>query len=280
MALALLFCAFGAVTWLSSDAVQSGLSHRFAQEQTAKAEAAYAELVKVRTEKRAADAVAAQLRADLKAALKTAGDTQRSAAAEAERAELAKAQKALGEIRTAHLKAEAEIRSLRAQLERQSSALEDANEAKRVSEEKLAVVSAAEAARQREEAQRQARIADEASPDEIPMPTKHGTKDSNDLAGPPHMQMAAAPPAGPAGLETSATGKAREQSDDDTDLHPVTSAKADDDDDKDDAQPAKKRIVKRSTYRRSRAATRREAPPPTYMVRLREVPWPYSAWYK
>lgn len=281
MAIALLFCALGAVTWLSSDAIQSELSHRLAQEQTAKAEAAYVELVKLRAEKRAADAVAAQLRAELKAA----GDKQRSAAAESERierAELAKAQKALGEMRTAHLKAEEEIRSLRAQLERQSSALEDANEAKRVSEEKLAVVSAAEAARRREEAQRQARMVEDGPPARIPVATKHGTADGNgkDLSGQPPTQTAASSATGSDGLETSATGKARDRSDDGAEPAPVTSARADKEDDAEDARPEKKRTVTRRSYRRRSAAARREAPPPTYVVRLREVPWPYSAWYK
>lgn len=274
MALVLLFCAFGAAIWLNSDAITSGLSHRLAQEQTAKAEAAYAELVKVRAEKRAADALAAQLRTDLKAA----NDTHRIAAVEAARAELAEAQKALGETRAAHRKAEAEIRLLRQQLERQSSALDDATEAKRVSEEKLAVVSAAEEARQREEAQRRARVAERGSPTQLPVPTKRAANDHSAASG-RSTKSAAAPSTAPVDLETSATNSAPGRDDKGETSVPVTSVKSNDEDD-DEVRSAKKRVVKRGTPRRSSASARKEAPPPTYLVRMREVPWPYSAWSK
>lgn len=321
---AALLLAVGAGTWLFADSIKTDLAQRFAQEQTAEAEAAYAELAKVRAEKRAADAKVAELnqkleaasgarRADDSAALqaemaraekaeaekseaenvlakaesarrdaeaevaalkaeldrervaaKTASAQRQSEEADAKQAGLAakRLQDELAETRSARLKAEAETVTLKAELERQQIALDTANEAKRISEEKLAVQTATATAAEalaHKMAQTAAR-ADAAPPPAAPSPAVEAFAQT---------AVPATPPGGAHDIETSATG-------------PATTAANAPDDAKAVPRPRKagKRTARRNTFRRAAAARADQTHPPTYVVNLRDVPWPYSAWYK
>jgi len=139
---ALILAALGATGWWLGDGIKTGALQQLAQlsdrSRTDETSRAYAELVKVRGEKREADAVLAETRKAL-AAERTRrqsleSDTSSGGAA------LANAEKA----RTA---AEGSLAALRAELQRTQAALDDAKEARRVSEDKLAAAQAEAAAR-------------------------------------------------------------------------------------------------------------------------------------
>lgn len=141
MAIAALLAGLGAGGWWFGADIKSDLTRRVAEmsDQRAAAEAsrAYAELVKVRAEKREADAAAAGLRKEL--------DAERARRKDLE-ASQAHGGSALAEAQQARLAAESAVASLRTELQRAQEALEDAREARRVSEEKLAAAQAAAAA--------------------------------------------------------------------------------------------------------------------------------------
>ena len=272
--LAMLLLAVGASTWWFSDAIKADLAERLAHEQATKAEAAYAELAKVRAEKRSADARIAQLGQELETAsaerqAETAQRQAEGAAAARARAEAERAQEELAETRDARLKAEAEAVTLRAELERQRRALDAASEAKRITEEKLAVKSAAEEARAKE-MERQAR-----QPDRPPVPLA-GAKEHT----PPAAKLAAEA-APPEILETSATGAlpmplAKPE--------PPKSAASDRDEEAETeqrARPAAKRSARRGNPKKNAApAKKKQGDVPTYVINLSDVPWPYTTWYK
>ena len=319
-AAAVLLLATGAGAWLFSDVIKADLAQRFAQEQTAEAEAAYAELAKVRAEKRAADTKVAELSQRLEttraergadtgaalqaeqaraqraeaettearqtlgaankarldaeaeiAALKAELDRERAASkaasaqrqsneAQAEQAELAakRLQEDLAATRNARLKAEAEAVTLKAELERQQMALDAANEAKRISEEKLAVQTAAAEAL----ATNMAREIGPRAKAVLPSAASSAADAVAHNATP-------APPAGSQHIETSATGPATPEADAPDKAKSTTRAPV-----------ATKRAARRNSFRRTAAARAEPQPPPTYVVNLRDVPWPYSAWYK
>lgn len=266
----MLLIAAGVGTWLFSDAIKADLAHRLAQEQTVKAETAYTELAKVRAEKRTADALAVQLQADLKAEKAR----RQSDVTTATRQQMEQVQKELADLRAARQRAEAEVRTLRAELDRQQAALDAVNEAKRISEEKLAVKTAEEA-RLREAAAKSKAAAAAA---------QRASQDRGETA--PNREAAEADTAqtspGSKKLETSATAPVTPQPPQADSAKPVTSAKAEQDDDGEDATdaPATKRTTKRRPQRSRASSTRRKQPPPTYVINLRDVPWPYNAWYK
>lgn len=270
MMAATLLIAAGVGTWLFSDAIKADLAHRLAQEQAVKAETAYTELAKVRAEKRAADALAVQLQADLKAE----EARRQSDVTTATRQQMEQVQNELAELRAARQRAEAEARTLRAELDRQQAALDAVNEAKRISEEKLAVKTAEEA-RLRDAAAKSKAAAAAA---------QRASQDRGDTV--PNREAAQADTAetSPASkkLETSATAPVTPQRPQANAAKPVTSAKAEQDEDGEDASdtPATKRTTKRRPQRSSAASARRKQPPPTYVINLRDVPWPYNAWYK
>ena len=313
-AAAALLLAVGAGTWLFADGIKAGLAERFAQEKTAEADAAYAELAKVRAEKRAADAKLAELSQQLDAvnagrraaesaaaqaeqaraekadaektlaeaqkarrdaeaevaalkaelarereALKAASAQRQSEDADAAQAELAakRLQDELSQTRNARLKAEAEAVTLRAELERQQIALEDANEAKRISEEKLAVQTAAAEALAHKMAHTQGLVA------EAPAAPSPAVEAFAQTAVP------ATPPGGAHDIETSATGPASTATEMPRDAKTATRPR-----------DARKRTARRNAFRRAAAVRAEQQHPPTYVVNLRDVPWPYSAWYK
>lgn len=138
MSIAGLMLALGATCWWFADAIHTDLAVRIAdaagRHSAQETERAYAELVKVRAEKRKADELAQAAAKDLEAerARRLAMETSSGTTAD----ELAHEQ-------TARHAAEAAVATLREELRRKQDALDDAIEAKRVSEEKLAVKSAA-----------------------------------------------------------------------------------------------------------------------------------------
>jgi uncharacterized glyoxalase superfamily protein PhnB len=133
MGLAGLLLALGAAGWWFQDTIRADLLSRMAVYQSDETEKAYAALVQVRAEKRKADEAAREA----------------TRALEAERARRAKLEAnsgqtsdALAQEVSARRAAEAAVDTLREELKRQQRALEAAVEAKRISEEKLAVKSA------------------------------------------------------------------------------------------------------------------------------------------
>lgn len=315
---ATLLLAIGAGTWLFADSIKADLAQRFAQEKTAEAEAAYAELAKVRAEKRAADAKVAELgqrldattagrpahdgtaaqvekaraekaeaekalaeaqkarrdaeaevaalRAELereREALKSASAQRQSEEADLERADLAakRLQDELAEARHARLKAEAETVTLRAELERQQIAVDAVNEAKRISEEKLAVQTAAAEALAQKMAREQGSKAKAAAPSTASSPAVETVAQT---AAP------ATPPAASGDIETSATaGPTRERANAPDEPKSVRRP-----------SHATKRTARRNTASEAAAPRARQQLPPTYVVNLRDVPWPYNTWYK
>jgi len=134
MGLAALLLALGATGWWFSGAIRETLASRIAGQQSAEAEKAYAELVKVRAEKRKAEeaAEAAHIALEKERARRLALESTSGTAGD----------KLAHEV-SARRAAEAAVDTLRQELKRKQDALDSAIEAKRVSEEKLAVKSAA-----------------------------------------------------------------------------------------------------------------------------------------
>lgn len=268
--------ALGTGLWWFSGTIKADFAQRLAYEKAAEAEAAYAELAKVRAEKRAADARVAELGQQLEAA-STAPHADDVAAREIEKAQVERteAEKALAQMRAARLEAEAETVALKAELERQRRALEAANEAKRITEEKLAVKSAAEDARVRESAQQPRQ------PDRPPVPLAGAKEDPL-----PAAMAAETPPPGSKKLETSATSPLPIPSQ--KEKSAAITADRVEEEERDEVSPAqapqspRRAVTKRFSAKKRSVASRRapKPPPPTYVINLREVPWPYNAWYK
>lgn len=244
MSLAGLVLALGATCWWFAGEVRTDLSkwiaeaagHHSAQE----AERAYAELVKVRAEKRKADDLAQTASKALEAerARRLALESKSGHAAE----QLAREERA-------RQAAEAAVATLREELKRKQDALDQAVEAKRISEEKLAVKSASA---------------------EAPLQS----------ADPPRADSAtAAAPPGASGIETSATrpkiedegSKAEETvtaaDDDGVDLSTSRSIVA-------RAGPSRPLVAPRGRSASLKGVKRRY---PAYVVDLDDV-WPYSSW--
>ncbi|HRN84259.1 MAG TPA: hypothetical protein PK857_05505 [Hyphomicrobium sp.] len=213
-----------------------------------------------------AEAEIAALKAELdreRAASKAASAQRQSDEAQAEQAGLAakRLQEDLAATRNARLKAEAEAVTLKAELERQQMALDAANEAKRISEEKLAVQTAAAEAL----ATKMARAVGPRAKAVLP-PAASSAVDAVAHNATP---TPTPPPAGSQHIETSATGPATPEADAPDKAKSMTRAPV-----------ATKRAARRNSFRRTAAARAEPQPPPTYVVNLRDVPWPYSAWYK
>jgi len=261
MSLAAVLLPLCATLWFYADQIRSDLTMRLtdvAGELSARrAEDAYAELAKVRTEKRKADDTLKALSSDL--------DAER-ARRQALEGDAQKAKQDLTETRDARRTSEAAVASLRALLEREREA---AIEAKRVSEEKLAVIKSA------------AKDAD--------------ASETKPAASVPVQEPAAKAEAAPAGaqppvskedgantIETSATSasKQAERSEPAKGLHvtqgesPEPDAKAaTSDDDREAKAPA-------AGAKASQKLKKRKGLVPTYVVDMHDVPWPYNAWYK
>lgn len=147
MSLAGLLLALGGTCWWFTDEIRSDFSKRIVaaagQHSAQETERAYAELVRVRAEKRKADnaALAAEKALEAERARRLALEAGAGAASDK-----------LAEQEGARRTAEAALATLRQELRRKQDALDDAIEAKRVSEEKLAVKSAsADAPAQKDE---------------------------------------------------------------------------------------------------------------------------------
>ncbi len=134
MGIAALLLALGATGWWFADDIRANLTSRIAGHQSAETEKAYAELVKVRAEKRKAEEAAEEAHKALEA------ERARRLALESS---AGNAGDKLAEEVSARRAAEAAVDTLREELRRKQAALDAAIEAKRVSEEKLAVKSAA-----------------------------------------------------------------------------------------------------------------------------------------
>jgi uncharacterized glyoxalase superfamily protein PhnB len=233
---ALLLALGGAGWWFSGDIahrVAIALDHKLAAE----SERAYMELAKVRAEKRTLEGAAQ----DAKGAL----DAERQRRLALETGTGAKSDK-LAHEESARRAAEAAVASLRDELKRKQDALEDAIEAKRVSEEKLAVMSAAAAA-----TTQTAKAA--------PEPSTAATGAGDGATGTSE-------------IETSAT-------------RPVVSAEPAVEDDDDDAKTsisnkskAASRAAKRVTQRR-KPEGRGPNGFPEYATEMHQT-WPYNSWSK
>jgi uncharacterized glyoxalase superfamily protein PhnB len=257
MTLLLLAAGIGAAGWRYGADIKSDLLQRLAEvsdrQQAAEAARAYAELVKVRTEKRDADTAAAGLRKEL--------DAER-ARRQALESNAGKGGAALADAETARRAAEIAVASLRTELKRTQDSLAEATEARRISEEKLAVKTAETAA------QAATRIA--AAPEQAPAaPT----------APAPGPTATAPAPAGESAIETSATQPAAAPET----ARAITSGKDDSAEDKDGDKASGNDTAdaaSRGKARRLAAAPKRRKLVPTYVIDLQNVPWPYTTWYK
>lgn len=233
MGLAALLLALGTAGWWFADEIGPGLAQRIAavagHHSAQEAERAYAELAKVRAEKRKADKAAE--------AASTALETERARRLALE-ANSGNAVDKLAAEEHARRAAEAAVETLRAELKRTRDALDAAVEAKRVSEEKLAVKSAAQT------------VAPKPSAD-----TSVATE---------------TPPPAASGIETSATrsttgeSAAKADDDDDDEARPIPRKAAS------RARAAPKR-------KSAAAAAARQNKLPSYVVDMKHV-WPYDSW--
>ncbi|HEX2840110.1 VOC family protein [Hyphomicrobium sp.] len=250
---ALLF-ALGATYWWFANEIRSDLSVGTAQVSgysTGDAERAYAELVKVRSEKRKADELVRTLNAQI--------ETEKARRQQTE-AEAKKAAESIGQEQNARRAAESAIVSLREELKREQEALESAIEARRISEEKLAVrTSGAESAKQT--SNRKVAVRTEEGPP-VPLVPPSSAAD----------HTASSPPASASGIETSATERAKAGAQDDED----GPERADTERDK-----SSRRVAVKGWRKSYKAPVERPARIlPTYVMGLHEVPWPYTTWYK
>jgi uncharacterized glyoxalase superfamily protein PhnB len=263
MSLGGLLLALGATAFWFADDMKSDFMRRFADSASRQAmedsERAYAELVKVRAEKRQADERAKALNADLEAQRARLSAIEANAGRTAEQ---------FAEEQAARRAAEATIASLREELKREHEA---AIEAKRVSEEKLAVNSAAQQA---------------AAP---PMDLAQSAGEQTSQATPAASQApAAVPPSGASAIETSATPAPASTEANKSPIRPATESAAAtdaDDDDRENASAAHSKSSDRRPLKLVKKAPKQslvksERYLPTYMVVLHDVPWPYSTWYK
>lgn len=137
MGIAALLLALGSAGWWYSGDIANRVAIALDHKLSAETERAYMELAKVRAEKRTLERASQ----DVKSAL----DAERQRRLALETGTGAKSDK-LAHEESARRAAEAAVASLRDELKRKQDALDDAIEAKRISEEKLAVMSAAAAA--------------------------------------------------------------------------------------------------------------------------------------
>lgn len=243
----------GAASWWFAGDIRAEFIQRMADganaQSAARAEQAYAELVKVRAEKRKADDVALELSKTLEAErarvkqIETQSHSGDDRAAEAEKARMA---------------AEENVASLKEELKRERLALEAAIEAKRVSEEKLAVQAAAAAA----------------TP-----PAAQPQVQAQPAQAPPETQAALAPEQKSA-IETSANKPSDSSASGKTNAASETPPRSLTD--SDDASDGEAKKAQKATGRASRASSPkpRSASPhklPAYHVDVRNV-WPYNGW--
>lgn len=247
MSLAGLLLALGGTCWAFGDKIQADLSHRIAdaagQRSAQDAERAYAELVRVRGEKRKAEEAAALSAKALE------GERQRRIALEARSGSSGDK---LTEAEGARHAAEAAVATLREELRRKQEALDAAIEAKRVSEEKLAVKSAS------------AEPKAQASPPVALAAEDKGSKQARNNE-----------------IETSATQPA---SDDDSVRAAAKAGAADGKDGKDEARAPQSSQSKtarpaRTTQKSKGSAGSGRRGYPEYAVEVGHV-WPYSGWSK
>jgi uncharacterized glyoxalase superfamily protein PhnB len=247
----------GAASWWFAGDIRAEFIEHMADaasaQSAAQAEQAYAELVKVRAEKRKSDDVALELtraleaeRARVKqieAQSHSSGDTAAEKAADAEKARAA---------------AEETVATLKQELARQRLALEEAIEAKRVSEEKLAVKAAA-AAEQSKTAIPQAQSEPPETPAETPAQAALASEQRNAI------ETSANKPS-----DTNAHGKIGNS--DETAPRSLTASGTTSDSKK----------AQKVTFRASRTSSpkpRSVAPLkfPAYHVDVRNI-WPYNSW--
>ncbi|MDQ8698063.1 VOC family protein [Hyphomicrobium sp. LHD-15] len=263
-----LLLALGATFFWFSDEIKSDFMMRVAdaagKHAIEESERAYAELVKVRAEKRQSDERAKALNADLEA------ERARRNAIEANSG---KATEQITEEQTARRSAEATIASLRDELKREREA---STEAKRVSEEKLAVNSAT-----------QMPSPPKAETREIPAaPEQPATGASQNTSAASHDISQAAPPSGASDIETSATTATKIPA---ADIPQSTASVTKSDSDQEesasrlsDAQSKanERRPIKLAQKLPKQSVAKGNRIRPTYVVDLHEVPWPYNTWYK
>jgi uncharacterized glyoxalase superfamily protein PhnB len=242
------------VAWFS-DEIRSDLMKRVAdaagQQAVAESERAYAELVKVRAEKRKSEEMSRTLSADLEAERTRRGSIEAAAG---------KATEKLTQEQTARLSAEATIASLQNELKREREA---AIEAKRAREEKLSATSTSQA----------------------PMPSTNETvaveraQPSPGVAGP----LSTLPSSGVSDIETSAM---KAPSDATKAPIPVTSqpaAQSEEDETASRLAESKNaalrplKTVQNASKNHSAKARRLSTP---YVIKLHDVPWPYNTWTK
>jgi uncharacterized glyoxalase superfamily protein PhnB len=270
MSLTGLIAALCVTCWWFADEMRADFAMRLAgaAEVAHEAERAYAELVKVRAEKRKVEAVAQSLTETLEAerARRIALESNAGLATEK-----------LAQEERARRAAEATVVSLQNEIKLGKVALDAAVEARRVSEERLAVKSVApdpapQAAAPLAEAQAIARTEMAAEQPAAPPQTQSPIPASTSTAA----------PAGASGIETSATRPASE---------PVSQTPIVVEGDADDTPEASQSVVDKPRTpsrtpikwvqkNRKPVVIRTSRFVPTYVVGLHEVPWPYNTWYK
>jgi dGTP triphosphohydrolase len=241
MGIAALLLALGSAGWWYSGDIAHRVAIALDHKLSAETERAYMELAKVRAEKRTLERASQ----DVKSAL----DAERQRRLALETGTGAKSDK-LAHEESARRAAEAAVASLRDELKRKQDALDDAIEAKRISEEKLAVMSAAAAA---------ATQTAKASPE----PSTAATGAGDGTAG-------TAGTAGTSKIETSATRPV---------ANPERTVEVD------DAKTAASTKPK-STARPTNRVTQRRKPEgrgsngfPEYATEMHQA-WPYNSWTK
>jgi uncharacterized glyoxalase superfamily protein PhnB len=250
-----LILALGATIFWFANEIRSDFMHRLAdaagQQAIVDSERAYAELVKVRAEKRKTEEIARALNADLEA------ERARRSSIEAN---AGKTTEQFTEEQTARRTAEATIASLQDELKREREA---ALEAKRASEEKLAAASAS-----------------------ISSPAKaaaEGDQPASQEAPAASPSLTTLPPAGASGIETSAMSPSTDR----MSLPAATQSPVADTSEagqgnaaqSPDSKTAEHRPLK-SSQRPQKALAKSRRALPTYVIGLHEVPWPYDTWYK
>jgi uncharacterized glyoxalase superfamily protein PhnB len=241
--------ALAAACWLFSNEIRADFSSRVADarraaQETQESDRAYAELVKVRAEKRKAELAVEAAGRDLEAERARRLALEASAGSEKDK---------LAQEQTARQEAERALATLREELDRKQDALEDAIEARRNSEEKLAVRSAA------------------SEPEPKPEPLAPAPGHAAEQAG------SAGSPAGTSTIETSATRPMAELQSLKPDATPIASVISEV-----KTRPRQSTLPTGRISQKIRKPVigRAPRPVPTYVVDLHDVPWPYSTWYK
>jgi uncharacterized glyoxalase superfamily protein PhnB len=261
MSLAALLVVAGAAGWMLTSGADRLLAARTPDGAThasrADADRAYAELVKVRAEKRLADERLAALTRDLETerARAAAASAKPSTGADADATDAALAQE-----KSAREAAEKAVASLRQELQREQQARDAAVEAKRVMEEKLAALAAVPEGKPTLPASSEA---PGPQSDATPAPSVAGS-----VAGDAN------------GIETSATNAAPQAEAPSA----VVSEPEDKDADRASEDRGKSTETKRERSARAQPRIRRSEPQPTvskrypaYVTDLKQV-WPYALW--